>query len=424
MSLNRNGILLKAALAALLFLPLCCTKEGTDNGAIVEKVIGISMAEPAQTKAVLHQYDTSEVKHPVAWKTGDRIWCYSESGIYMDYTLTGDDLSSDGYLGKKAKAHIVYRYGDEWVTCYSKGPSIGDYIGARKEKLLVLENGIPREQTGRFDDTHVCIVRSHPDTTDYVFENVQSYLRFELTEPGGAGIRNGKLMDQYVTKITVHSLTPGQILAGDLRIIDEAGWRTILQDRGEPADSVITVIPSGGHFEPASATFDGHYFVAVPVRRYANGIRLNMYTDNGAAKGYVDLPATTITKNYILNCHDLLKFCAIYVDALSFKYGQDENVAEISIVAGHSGKLQAVISPETATDKALLWELEGDDDTVCTVAQDGTVTALASGIGRSCTVRCTAKDRGTVSNTVTVSVVPDASVNPGGYDVPDPFVWQ
>ena len=415
------AIIVAAVLPALL---LCCTKEGTDIGSdIVRKDIGIHFAGDSQTKAEPYQYDTASVSgHPLAWNEGDRIWCYSQSGIYMDSTVTLVTPPAPGeYPGQRAKVHIVYRYGDSWVVCYGKGAAIGDYIGVRKEKLLVLENGIPRVQNGRFEDNHICISRSHPNSTDFEFRNVQAFIRFEITQSGTN--RNGKLMGNDVTKLTVRSLTAGDRMCGNVELVDNGLWRTYLQDRGEPADTMITVIPDGGRFLPSPDAVNlQNYYVAIPAQLYSEGIHFDLYTvvdGEEEVRGYVDIPPTTVSGNHILNCHDLLKYCAIYVTGISLEYG-DETVTEIDIAAGHSGRLVADISPDEATDKALLWEVS--DDTVCTLAQDGTVTGLTSGIGRSCTVTCTARDRGTVKNQVTVNVVPDGTLGPGQYVDPG-FEW-
>ncbi len=413
-----------AALA--LTLVHSCTKAGQDvSGGIVQKEVGISISDGLQTKTALYQYDTEAAEHPVSWTVGDRIWCYSQSGIYMDYTLKSTDLSGD-FSGENSRTHIAYRYGDQWVVCYCKGSSIGDYVGARKKDLLVLGNGIPRVQTGKFADSHVCIVRTHPDEAEFGFENMQAFLRFEVTQSGDN--RDGKLLEHFVTKITVESCKDGERMSGNLEIKDNGGWRTTLQDGGSDEFNTITVIPDGGHFIPSASDDDpSSYFVAVPARSYSKGLRFNLYTHDGvseAARGYVEVPATTITRNQILNCHDLLKYCALYVDGISLTYGAATGVQStgITMAVGHAGKLVAVIHPTTATDQSLEWSVsdgtvsDGSDGPVCTVAQDGTVTALKIG---SCTVTCTAKDGSGVSQRVVVNVVDNNPLSPPSYDPSD-----
>ena len=420
----RNMTSVFAAVALCLAVVTACSRDSLDSAAsgdgIVEKEVGISMAVRPQTRTGLPGYDTSENLHKIRWNAGDKMWCYSESGIYMDYTLKAADILTGDYEGQYARTHIVFRYGDEWVVSYFKGSAIGDYIGARKKDLLVLENGIPREQSGKFADCHICIVRSHPDADELVFENAQAFVRFEITDAGGAGHRDGKIFDHYVTKVTVQSLS-GEMMAGNLEIKEINGWRPTLQNSGDEADRTITVIPEGGHFIPSPGDDDlRNYFVAVPARYYTEGIRFNLYTNDGVseqARGYVDVPGISISSNQILNCHDLLKYCAFYVDGISLKYGDVTGVESITMAAGHAGKLVAEIHPDTATDQSLQWSV--DDPTVCTVAQDGTVTALKVG---SCTVTCTAKDGSGVTQSVVVSVTPGAGMGGGEYGHED-YEW-
>ncbi len=412
---ERRILFIMTAVLPLSFA-LSCTKAergGADRG--IEKEICITVADRAQTKTQLSGYDINDTNHKVRWNAGDRIWCYSESGIYMDYTLTAEDVKTNIYEGDNANAHIVYRYGDEWTVCYCAGAKIGEYVGARKKDLLVLGGGIPRVQSGRFEDCHVCLVRENPEHNNYVFENMQAFLRFEVTQSGS--VSDGTLLGQPVTEITVQSIAQRDKMAGNLQIMDESGWRTSLQDSGNDADRIISVIPDGGRFIPAS-----DYFVAVPARRYGEGLRFILYTGTGSSKvarGFVDLSAATTSRNQILDCHDLLKFCAIYVTGISLNYGPETAVENtgITIALGHSGKLVPVITPETATDLSLQWSVS--DDSVCSVAQDGTVTALKTG---SCTVTCTAKDGSGVNASVEITVSPDAGLGGGEYDDSD-FTW-
>lgn len=419
MTNRRILFILTAALP--LALALSCTKAEQGADGCIEKGICISLAQQPQTKTQLSGYNINDQNHKVRWNAGDKIWSYSQSGIYMDYTLTTDDVNTDSYEGDNANAHIIYRYGDEWTVCYCAGPKIGGYVGARKKDLLVLGGGIPRVQTGKFEDCHVCLVRENPENNNYVFENMQAFLRFEVTQSGSN--RDGKLLGEPVTEITVQSIAQRDKMAGNLQIMDENGWRISLQDSGNDADRIISIIPEGGHFVPSSSENGNalsNYFVAVPARRYGEGLRFILYTGTGSSKvarGFVDLPAATTSRNQILDCHDLLKFCAIYVTEISLNYGLETAVENITMAVGHIGKVDADITPETATDQSLQWSVS--DDTVCSVAQDGTVTALKVG---TCTVTCTARDGSGVSANVEITVSPDAGLGGGEYVDPG-FTW-
>lgn len=421
-TLRRILFTMTAALT-LAFVP-ACTKDGQDAaGDVLQKEVRISMADGLQTKTALYQYDTETTDgHPVIWTVGDRIWCYSQSGIYVDYTLKSTDLSGD-YSGENSRTHIAYRYGDQWVICYCSGSSIGDYVGARKKDLLVLGGGIPRVQTGKFEDSHVCIVRTHPDEGVFAFENMQAFLRFEVTQFGDN--RDGKLLEHYVTRITVESCKDGERMAGDLKLQDNEGWRTTLEDSGNDADNVITVIPESGHFIPSpNGTSPNSYFVAVPARNYSKGIRLNLYTHDGvseAARGYVEVPTFSISRNQILNCHDLLKYYALYVEGISLEYGDVTEVetqpAGIDIMEGHTGTLISTITPGSATDKALHWESSNPD--IVSVNQNGEITGQSGKAGESCIITVRAKDRKAseaATASVKVTVKTDPAIDHGGDD--------
>lgn len=417
-----------AAVALCITVVTACSRDSLDSAVsgdgIVEKEVGISMAVRPQTRTGLPGYDTSENLHKIRWNAGDKMWCYSESGIYMDYTLKPEDILPGDYEGQYARTHIVFRYGDEWVVSYFKGSAIGDYIGARKKDYIVLENGIPREQSGKFADCHICIVRSHPDADELVFENAQAFVRFEITDAGGAGHRDGKIFDHYVTKVTVQSLS-GEMMAGNLEIKEINGWRPTLQNSGDEADRTITVIPEGGHFIPSPSDDDlRNYFVAVPARYYTEGIRFNLYTNDGVseqARGYVDVPGISISSNQILNCHDLLKYCAFFVTGISLGYGDIVDVTQgtlpegIQIMEGHTGTLIPDITPVSATDKSLQWE--SSDPAIVSVNQNGEITGQPGKAGQSCVITVKAKDRNATeaaTASVKVSVTTDPTIDHGG----------
>ena len=442
------------ALCIAVLLPVGCERGGLapdgrfSDADIVEKEVRIRMSQPevadaaltAETKTFLNRYDTVGVTrdhmdgkwYEVGWKAGDKIYCYCQTGVYMDWTLTDDDMLHAAFIGKEAKTHVIYRVGDTWIACYCKGSKIGNYTGARTRDRIMFLNGVPREQAGTFGDCHICFGRAHPDDPDFEFENMQAYLRFEVTESAG-GSRLGKLLDNYVTKITVQSLSDREKMAGTLEIYDDSGWRTTLQDSGRDEDRTITVKPAGGHFLPTGSTLS-NYFVAIPARRYASGIRLNLWTTVGgveAIRGYVDVPSVTLTRNDILNCHDLLKYCAIYVESISLKYGDIPRVeysartAGIEVMEGHTGTLVPTITPDSATNQSLRWE--SSDPGIVSVSADGSITGQEGKAGEWCWIRVFAKDREeseVARDSVKVTVRTDFDADGlGGYEQGTPDYW-
>ena len=432
---------------ALLFALASCqsgvldTEDGTrmaGDGEVVTRNVTISMSPQSSasevygenwtTKTALHLYDTAGISkigvegkwHPVEWKVGDEIYCYCQTGVYMSYRLTEEDILATGsFIGAEAKCQVIYRVGDTWVACYCKGPKIGNHIGYRQKDDLVLSNGIPREQTGVFDDYHICFAENHPDDP-FEFQNMQAFVRFEVSQASGSAVADGKLLGFPVTKIEVRSMTAREKMAGNLEILEDGGWRTSLLDRGEAADSMITVTPSGGTFVKNT-----HYFVAVPARRYSDGLRFDLFTkatgeSAATRKAYVEVPGTTIQCFQIFNIHDLLKYCALLVTEINFDYGPDHKVETtgIEIVKGYTGKLVPVFTPTSATDKSVKWET--DDPSVATVDQNGNVTGMSLG---TCFITVTSKDGGNASQKVKVTVKEEGGDGFDGY-TPSTFPWS
>lgn len=77
------------------------------------------------------------------------------------------------------------------------------------------------------------------------------------------------------------------------------------------------------------------------------------------------------------------------------------NSTELQLTVGGTGQLAAVVMPENASDKTVVWS--SSDEAVLTVGQDGTLHAIAAG-----TVTVTASC-GNASASCTVTVIPAAS---------------
>lgn len=77
----------------------------------------------------------------------------------------------------------------------------------------------------------------------------------------------------------------------------------------------------------------------------------------------------------------------------------------LQLVKGDKIRIEAVVSPENATDKTIAWE--SSDSAVVEVSEDGTVTAMSVG---AATVTASAGDK-TAFCTVTVSAIEVESVS-------------
>lgn len=78
---------------------------------------------------------------------------------------------------------------------------------------------------------------------------------------------------------------------------------------------------------------------------------------------------------------------------------------ELSLLTGETGTLTATVQPDTATDKSVTWA--SDDQTVATVDQSGTVTAVAPG---TATVTATTADGGHTARCVVTVTRPVTGV--------------
>lgn len=435
-----NDKRVKLVALAVLALAAGCSRTDPDGNApsaetagAVTKTIKAKMesgeslqATLGQTRTALLNFDTSHAVHPVCWKPGDIIYDYAESGVYMQYRLVDTDILDPFHEGTFIQMEVLYRIGDRWVTCYCKGSAVGGHIGYRTQNKLVLANAIPSEQDGTFEPYHICIAQGNPET-DFLFRNMQAYLRFEIK---GADL-DATLLSRKIKKIELTGLD-NEIMSGDQVIINDGEWRCNVQENAS-SKRMITIIPEGGEFKTTATStapdkiFD--YFVAVPARRYGKGLRFTLYSQKPAPStdlegvAQVDVPSSTLLGSSILNCHDLLMYCVIFVNDISLKYGDivkaeyGERPAGIEVMENHTGTLIPTITPATATNQSLRWE--SSDPSVVSVGADGTITGQEGKAGSWCWIRVFAKDRDESlvardSVKVTVTVDPEADAL-GGY---------
>ena len=410
-----------------------------------EMVQAYEMVSPfAETKTVLNYANhpiEGVTQHPVVWRAGDKLYSYAASGVYMNYDLVADDLNALSG-NKKCKYEVLYRVGDPWVTSYCKGTKIGEHIGYRTKGGLTLSNGVPREQNGVFENYHICMAQENPENEEFLFHNMQAYVRFEVS----GKLLDGKLVGKPINRITIIS-NSGEKMAGNQVIQDVDGtWRCSVEDSGIEADKTITVDPDGGAFQPSVKNASGdtvikNYFVAVPVRRYGKGIRLNLFTKltSGAyeQKGYIETPSFTLSGNQILECSDLLLYVVIFVEKIQFEYPAGTNPlaleneipgAGISIVVGHTANIGTYITPLDATNQVLNWEVISGAEYV-SIAPDGAVTGLKVSGTSTATVKASAVDGSGIYGTYKVKVTPAAvpsagpkTSSPGVYE-PSKYSW-
>ena len=420
--MRRKSIIHIIALSGLAVLAAGCSKEQPEadaEGGIVRVVNGRMASPDGMTAEVtrttlMYNRDTVVKNYPVLWETGDKIYSYAQSGIYMDYTLVPTDIEE---FNHNTKLEIIYRIGDVWVTAYCKGPAVGDYIGYRTKDRLVLQHGIPREQNGRFRDYHICLAQHNPNE-DFIFKNMQAYARFEITGNSSPGVTPGQLLGYWINYITVESIN-GEKMAGNQVIENLGEWRCAVEDSGDDEDKVLKITPAGeDHFTP-----NKDYFVAIPARRYSKGIRLNLWTEVTSGSfsrvGFVETPSVTVNGSHIINCFDLLKYVVVTMLDMKVMYaGEDVTGSTITIVKGHTAQLTTIPEPLQTTDPSVLWEPVPASTTGISITQNGEVTGVTVGTGYK--VKVTSKDTGLVIKEVTVNVVPEmpASSSPasGGYD--------
>ena len=458
---------LKVCVALLCLLGAAgCTQENlapaaAEDSAVVRRKVTAGMggcpslsAQLTMTRTAIDFIESSQSKpdtHRVKWCDGDRVYSYSESGVYMhdDLSSTGLEPSFEPSNPYEAKIEIIYREGDHWYNAYLKGSLIGDYIGRRTVYNITFHKGIPHEQRGNFSDCHICVTTAYPLSMDDIwFTNMQSYIRFktignEKDDPSDP-IGNAKIGGKQIARVTIRNNVnefehradaEKEMMAGnvELDIEVENAWKYSLKKRtGESdalADTMVVVIPEGGVFNNTS-----EYYVAVPVRTYLKGMKIEFYDSAGIPLAYVNTPRVTIAYNQIYDIDDILQYVVFLCTNLDLYYDEDNDVTTptidcvstsgVDIEEGHVGKLIPDFEPDNVTDKTIVWT--STNESVATVAQDGTLTAVSSSVGGGrCKVRATtatAKADGTLLfREIEVRVVPKAGLTPDAYAVSSPW---
>ncbi len=80
------------------------------------------------------------------------------------------------------------------------------------------------------------------------------------------------------------------------------------------------------------------------------------------------------------------------------------DAATKSVAVGATVKLNATVTPDNATNKAINWT--SSDETKATVSKDGTVTGVAAG---TVTITATSADNASAKATCAVTVTADAN---------------
>ncbi|MCD8294417.1 MAG: Ig-like domain-containing protein [Clostridia bacterium] len=122
-------------------------------------------------------------------------------------------------------------------------------------------------------------------------------------------------------------------------------------------------------------------------------------TVSAYAAGTATITATTVNGEKVASCEVTVEAKTVSVSGVHL------NKTAISLEEGESETLTVTVLPNSATDRSVSWS--SSDETVVTVSEDGTVTAIAAG---TATVTVTTTDGGhTATCTVTVSGTENAA---------------
>lgn len=437
----KNIDVIKTALAMLLGLVSGCSDDmmepGTGDEGVVRRrvsavidnqdmaVLEMRKTDEPVTKTAINYIDVlKDTTHHVWWETGDKVYSYAESGVYMSYILKREDLldtlSAAPDRGYQANVEIIYRLGDAYYTAYHTGRGIGSYKGRRLGTGITFLDGVPNEQNGKFSDYHVCIGRDAPEVDEFNFKNLQSYIGFKVIGNDIDPVTSkgkGTIIGEQITKIVMKSVSK-ENMAGNMQIEYYGGWRYMLENRGVAADSMIVVVPDGGIFKN-----DRYYFVALPVRKYAKGINIDFYSATGRRLSYVKTPSVTLNYSQIYDCDDILQYVVILMKEIKMKFdgAYIPDKGGITIEKGHTATLTSEVLPVETTDKSLKWTVKtARADTTISVTQGGSLTGLVeTGSAAPDSVVVSSNDGSGVKFTLGVKVVEAAGVAPGTLETAD-----